>query len=240
MKVSKAKLLALFIALGFKTAKKWDLAKFKERLAKLPELINKDTVVDDKELKNLLKAIMTAAKEEKEVEIVDGDEKPSKKKKAEAAEDEDDEEEEDGDDAEDEDDEEEEDDTEDDEEEDEDSEDEDDEDAEDEEEDEKPKKKKKTAAAEGDGEKKKRGAVKSAGGAGVIGTIVACLKEASKKNPVSKKDIVAKLKKAFPDRDEKGMGNTVTIQLGGRLKNEKQLDIVKVGEGKDVAYYVKA
>jgi hypothetical protein len=182
--------------------------------------------VDGKEAKNLLGAVMAALKDEKDISVTDDEKKskksddaPAKKGKKAAAKDEDDEEEEEADEDEstDEDDDEEEEETE-------------DEDSDEEEEDEKP-------------AKKKGKAVKSAGGdgkPGVIGTIVEALKGASKTKPITKAGILAKLTKAFPDRDAKGMKSTINIQVPARLKAEKKLNIVKVeNEDGPVSFYVK-
>lgn len=85
----------------------------------------------------------------------------------------------------------------------------------------------------------KKTAAKSAKGGiprvGVIATIVDLLKGASAKNPLHRDDIVAALKKKFPDREESGMKVTVYSQVPLRLRNVKGLD---VKETDDKKYYI--
>jgi len=68
-------------------------------------------------------------------------------------------------------------------------------------------------------------------GPGVIQTIIKCLREASKKKPISKDKILAKLVKAFPDREEKAMKSTISSQIPSGLKTEKGLEVKTDGEG---------
>lgn len=75
---------------------------------------------------------------------------------------------------------------------------------------------------------KKAKAPKAAGpkGEGVIATILASVKAATKTKPATKDSILASLVAKFPDRPADSMKNTITVQMGGRLKKEKGLNIV--------------
>jgi hypothetical protein len=68
---------------------------------------------------------------------------------------------------------------------------------------------------------------------GVIASIVEFLSVASSKKPSTKKDLVDKLAKRFPDRSVEGMTVTVNAQLY-RLRKEKGYNI----ESKDGAYWI--
>ena len=72
-------------------------------------------------------------------------------------------------------------------------------------------------------------------GPGVIGSIVEIVSAATKDKPIMKKDILTKLAKRFPDRSEEAMKATLNIQLPGRLRSEKGLNIQKSAEG---GYYL--
>lgn len=63
---------------------------------------------------------------------------------------------------------------------------------------------------------------------GVIATIVAQITA----GPKTKDQVLAALVKAFPERTSEAMKSTLTIQLGGRLKKDKGLNIVKDAEGR--------
>jgi hypothetical protein len=76
-------------------------------------------------------------------------------------------------------------------------------------------------------EKKKR---KTSGG-GVIATIIEILKTTSAKKPLSKDEIVQRLAKKFPDREESSMASTVLTQCGGKLKKYKDVDVKKNEKG---------
>lgn len=71
---------------------------------------------------------------------------------------------------------------------------------------------------------------------GVVQCIVDALTAATEQKPVTKKGILAKLVKKFPDRDEDGMETTINVQVPNRLKTEKGLNIVKNEKG----YYIAA
>lgn len=71
---------------------------------------------------------------------------------------------------------------------------------------------------------------------GIIASIMDELVLAKKKNsPVTTTEILAKLKKQYPDREEVGMLVTVRAQLS-RLPNEKGFAIDKTRDGRNVRY----
>jgi len=76
-------------------------------------------------------------------------------------------------------------------------------------------------------EKKKAAKKEGVKKVGIIDTIISLLKT----KPITKEDIVKALVKKFPDREEKGMTSTVSIQLGGRLEKDKGLKIQKSDKG---------
>ena len=97
-----------------------------------------------------------------------------------------------------------------------------DEDGEDDEEEEKPSKK--------DKDGKKKGPPKSAGGdgkPGIIASIVEFLQDATEEKPISKKKILEKLVKRFPDREADSMARTINVQVPNRIKNDKGLVVAK-------------
>ena len=49
--------------------------------------------------------------------------------------------------------------------------------------------------------------------------------------PITKADIVAKLKKRFPDRNEDSMAKTVNVQVPNRINKEKNLNVVLTDNG---------
>jgi hypothetical protein len=104
--------------------------------------------------------------------------------------------------------------------------------AEEEPEEDKKKKTKKNSADAPSSKEGKKGR-KSSGG-GVIATIIEILKTTTAKKPLSKDEIVQRLVKKFPDREEKSMASTVMIQCGGRLQKEGKLEVKKNEKG----YYV--
>jgi len=77
-----------------------------------------------------------------------------------------------------------------------------------------------------DKKEKKEKAEPKAKKAGVISTIITIL-EAGK--AITKDGIVAKLEKAFPDRESDAMRSTVGVQLS-RLKKDKGMNIVREGD----------
>lgn len=92
---------------------------------------------------------------------------------------------------------------------------------------------KKAAAAKG---KAKAEVVKSTAQPGVIKLIMDTLTDAKKhKKGVTAGDILAKLTKAFPERQATGMMITVRAQLS-RLPKERDFDIVKERDGQVVRY----
>lgn len=66
---------------------------------------------------------------------------------------------------------------------------------------------------------------------GVIDTILSLLQEASEKKPVTKETIVAKLAKAFPDREPDSMAKTVNVQVPTRLGKDKGVQVHKNENG---------
>lgn len=80
---------------------------------------------------------------------------------------------------------------------------------------------------------KKVASKKEPKGPGVISSIHEILMQ---KKPVSKEQIVAFLKKRFPEKEEKSMLNTIKVQLPGRMSNEKGIKIQVTEDGK---YFVK-
>ena len=68
-------------------------------------------------------------------------------------------------------------------------------------------------------------------GPGVIASVLEFLSAASKKKPISKKQIVAKLAKRFPDREAESMAKTVNVQVGSRIAKEKNVKVVKNDDG---------
>jgi hypothetical protein len=86
---------------------------------------------------------------------------------------------------------------------------------------------KKKAAAKAKAAPAKKTAAKK--GPGVIATIFEMLK--GSKRAMTEDQIVAKLKKAFPDREEKSMRSTVKVQLPGRMSREKSVKIERTDKG---------
>ena len=73
---------------------------------------------------------------------------------------------------------------------------------------------------------------------GIIASIVEFLQGAtSEKAALSKKDILSKLTKRFPDADADGMMKTINAQVPNRLIAQKGIDVVKTG---DKRFYVPA
>jgi hypothetical protein len=218
------------VELGFSSAEQWNNEELVEKLKTLPNVVDDDVQPKTKDSKKLLKQVLKAVDDEENLKITGGDleegdgeeksdkkakaskksdKKASKKSKAKAEEEdeEDEEEEEDAEDADDED---------------------------EDEEEEKPKSKKKVAKGGKKGQAIKK--AESKNGKGVIGTIVECLQNASKDKPVTKEQILKKLVKEFPDREEKGMKATINIQVPSRLNSEKDMGIVRHDDG---GYYIK-
>lgn len=180
MQVTKSAAVALFEALGVKTAGKWNNARLAGKISKLNEMETEGAELDG-EKGELLTGILSSLENEEEVELIDD---------GEAAE--------------------------------------------------KPKKKGKKADADDDDDAvpvKKKAPKKAGGkkGPGVISSIAEFLNKTSAKKPLSKDEIVEKLVERFPDRSAESMASTVTIQLGGRLKKEKGLNINKNDKGYFIA-----
>ena len=70
-------------------------------------------------------------------------------------------------------------------------------------------------------------------GKGIIKTIVECIENAGK-DGIKKDEILAILKREFPDREEKSMKNTIGVQVPSRISKEK----FKVSKT-DSGYYFK-
>ncbi len=237
MKVAKEAVVQLFRELGFKVVEKWNDKRLAEKLEKLPTIVDETTKAESEDGQALLKKILQAVKEGDTVKIVSNgeapkaekaevkEEKPAKKKvkEEEKAEDEDEEDDEDSDD--------------DEEEEEEEApkakakskkkakvEEDEDEDEEEDEEEEKPKKKK----GGNIGNFKKAG---GPNGPGVIASIEEFLKETSADKPITKKGILKKLCKRFPDRDADSMSKTIAVQVPNRMNKDKSMGILKHEDG---------
>lgn len=92
----------------------------------------------------------------------------------------------------------------------------------------KPTKEEKTDKPKG----KKPEKAKGKSGKGIIATIVSLLENATKKQPITKAEIIDVLKKEFPDRDVRGMTRTVHVQVPGRISREKfKLGVTEDGKG---------
>ncbi len=246
MKVAKEAVVQLFRELGFKVVEKWNDKRLAEKLEKLPTIVDETTKAESEDGQALLKKILQAVKEGDTVKIVSNgeapkaekaevkEEKPAKKKvKEEEKAEEDEDEDEDSED------------------EDEDSEDEDEEEEEEEAPKAKAKSKKKVKVKEEEDEdedeeeeekpKKKGGNIgnfKKAGGPngpGVIASIEEFLKETSADKPITKKGILKKLCKRFPDRDADSMSKTIAVQVPNRMNKDKSMGILKHEDG---GYYL--
>ena len=69
---------------------------------------------------------------------------------------------------------------------------------------------------------------KEPGKPGVIATIISEITA----GPKTKEEILTVLGKLFPERDTEAMKSTLTIQLGGRLKKDKGMNILKDDQGR--------
>lgn len=79
---------------------------------------------------------------------------------------------------------------------------------------------------------KKPEKAKGKSGKGIIATIVSLLEKATKKQPITKAEIIDVLKKEFPDRDVRGMTRTVHVQVPGRISRERfKLGVTEDGKG---------
>jgi hypothetical protein len=87
---------------------------------------------------------------------------------------------------------------------------------------------KKSGKASKNGDKPKR--------PGVIAKIIEQLETASKNKPISKAKILKAMVKAFPDREEAAMKNTLTMQLSTGLRTEKGMEVGKNDDG----YWIKS
>ena len=78
-------------------------------------------------------------------------------------------------------------------------------------------------------------------GPGIISTIIEVIEDAKKKG-ITKDAILDVLEERFPDRQRDAMARTVGVQLGGRLKKEKGLNIkskvVENGDTKERLYFI--
>lgn len=214
LKVDRQEVVDLFKKLEYKDAESWGDDKIEAKIQKLSKVVDDDTDVEGAAGK-LLKSLLTAVKDETEIKLT-GEAAKSSKKTSKKEDDEDDEESDE--------------DSETNDDEDEDSEEEDsDEDDDDEEEDEY----KKKSSKKKDG-KKGKAPPKSAGGdgkPGVIASIVEFLEAATEDKPVSKDKMADKLAKRFPDRDRESMLRTINVQVPGRIKSDKGLNVEKNDKG---------
>ncbi len=69
-----------------------------------------------------------------------------------------------------------------------------------------------------------------------VGVITSILEIIQNSGPISKEQILTKLIKRFPDRDEVGMTKTISAQVPNRLSKEKKVKIQKNNKGK---YFIK-
>lgn len=88
-----------------------------------------------------------------------------------------------------------------------------------------------------DKKKKKKVVTKKSkeGGPGKIETIIKLLKAASKKNPITKDEILDELVKVFGEEDREKMKKTISLQVPTFLRSMKELDVQKNEEG----YWIK-
>jgi len=209
--VKKSQAIALFEAMGFKTAKKWDLAKLTEKINEIEK--GPDEPFDDEDLDALIDELMEA-----EEAVVLDDEVAEPDDDDEEGEDEDDD-----DDAEAEDDE---------------DEDEQEADDDDEQEDEKPKKSKKGDKVKKDKKEKKEKkdkkekvkGEKKAGGSrekSLDKVTLGILKEGTS----TLKQIVKALKKEFPDHDAETLERTTKRRVTGYLQTKYGVKITKNDDG---------
>ncbi len=77
------------------------------------------------------------------------------------------------------------------------------------------------------------------GGPGITASIIEFTKLGTKKKPITKKQILAKLVERFPGRREEGMQITLNAQLPNRLVHDKKMPIVTVETDNGKAYYVE-
>ena len=68
-------------------------------------------------------------------------------------------------------------------------------------------------------------------GPGVIASLVEFLTAANAKAPVTKADLVAKLCKRFPDREEKALATTCGCQVGKRIEEGQGIKLHKNDDG---------
>lgn len=236
MQVVKSEVQEMLVEMNAINAKEWNDGKLKRKLADLPALAKEKghKEPNSKAGKALYKSILAALEEEDELEIVDElteeDEdteekvkssKKGKKGKKAAAKEEEEEDEED------------EDDSDEDEDEDEESEDEDEEEEDDEEEEEAPTKKKPAKKKGG----KKGGDGSAFKGPGVIATIEELLLGATKKEPITKEELVKALSKKFKERDADAMKKTVGVQVPSRIATERDLEVNVISTENGKAYW---
>jgi hypothetical protein len=206
MQISREKVVAMFVEMGVATADDWSASRMASKIAKLPENVDEETKLE--ETQETLDALLAALENDESIDIGEEDEKPKGKKAAKP-----------------------------------DKaekpakaakkpaakeEEDDDEDDKEDEDDEEP--------AEKAEKPKKKGAFPAKAGGegkpGVIASIIEYLTAATADKPVTKKKIGERLAKRFPDRTIDAMMKTVNIQVPGRLRNDKGLNIQKDEEGK--------
>lgn len=89
MKITRTAAVALFVALGFKLADKWDNDRLSSKLSKVHENVGDDDInaIADEAVKKDAKAVVTALNAKEAVEIIDDAkaEKPAKEGKGEKA-----------------------------------------------------------------------------------------------------------------------------------------------------------
>ncbi len=68
-------------------------------------------------------------------------------------------------------------------------------------------------------------------GLGVIAFICQTIKD---DGPITKKEILKKMKKEFPDRNEKSMMSTINVQVPGKINREKDFNVEETEDGWEV------
>lgn len=223
MKISRDDAIAILLAMGFATCIKWDKARMNRKMTEVsgmdPDALELDdeSISDAMELKRLNKILVEMGKTKTgEIEVVkevdeNADDTPDDEPEDDTADPEDGDAAEDGDAVEDAPQE--------------------DGDADPEPDPKKVKKNKKAEKAKAKakaGKKSKEPKVKKVG---VIATILKCLQDASEKTPVTRKGVLECLVVAFPDREEKSMKSTISVQLGPRIEKDKGVVLAKNDEG---------
>jgi hypothetical protein len=73
LQIPKAKAIALFNALGLQAAAKWNLKRMAGKLAKIDELVDEETTIDDVEANTTCDLVLKAIEDGQEIEVVEGE-----------------------------------------------------------------------------------------------------------------------------------------------------------------------